>query len=74
MHQTAAQAASGVSPESGIAAASRDLFGLHTTMRDTAWPTASLVALTVYLAMITMLVNLSVDVLYKLTDPRVVFK
>ena len=31
-------------------------------------------ALTVYLAMITMLINLSVDVLYKLVDPRVVFK
>ena len=31
-------------------------------------------ALTVYLAMITMLINLSVDVLYKMVDPRVVFK
>jgi len=31
-------------------------------------------ALTVYLAMLTMLINLSVDVLYKLVDPRVVLK
>ncbi len=31
-------------------------------------------AFTIYLAMITMLVNLSVDVLYKLVDPRVVLK
>ena len=31
-------------------------------------------AFTVYLAMITMLVNLAVDVLYKLVDPRVVLK
>jgi len=31
-------------------------------------------ALTVYLAMITMLINLGVDVLYKMVDPRVVFK
>ncbi len=31
-------------------------------------------AFTVYLAMITMLINLSVDVLYKLVDPRVVLK
>ena len=31
-------------------------------------------ALTVYLAMITMLINLSVDILYKLVDPRVVLK
>lgn len=31
-------------------------------------------ALTVYLAMITMLINLGVDILYKLVDPRVVLK
>jgi peptide/nickel transport system permease protein len=31
-------------------------------------------AATVYLAMITMLINLGVDVLYKLVDPRVVLK
>jgi peptide/nickel transport system permease protein len=31
-------------------------------------------ALTVYLAMLTMLINLAVDVLYKLVDPRVVLK
>jgi peptide/nickel transport system permease protein len=31
-------------------------------------------ALTVYLAMLTMLINLGVDVLYKLADPRVVLK
>ena len=31
-------------------------------------------AVTVYLAVITMLVNLSTDLLYKLVDPRVVFK
>jgi peptide/nickel transport system permease protein len=31
-------------------------------------------ALTVYLAMITMLINLAVDVMYKLADPRVVLK
>ena len=31
-------------------------------------------ALTVYLAFITMLINLAVDVLYKLADPRVVLK
>ena len=31
-------------------------------------------AFTVYLAMITMLINLAVDVLYKLVDPRVVLK
>ena len=31
-------------------------------------------ALTVYLAVITMLINLAVDVLYKLVDPRVVLK
>jgi len=31
-------------------------------------------ALTVYLAFITMLINLAVDVLYKLVDPRVVLK
>jgi peptide/nickel transport system permease protein len=31
-------------------------------------------ALTVYLAMLTMLINLTVDVLYKLVDPRVVLK
>ncbi|MDQ6685500.1 MAG: ABC transporter permease [Pseudomonadota bacterium] len=31
-------------------------------------------ALTVYLAFITMLINLSVDILYKLVDPRVVLK
>ncbi len=31
-------------------------------------------ALTVYLAMLTMLINLSVDILYKLVDPRVVLK
>ena len=31
-------------------------------------------AVTIYLAMITMLVNLAVDVLYKLADPRVVLK
>ena len=31
-------------------------------------------AATVYLAMLTMLINLSVDVLYKAVDPRVSFK
>ena len=31
-------------------------------------------ALTVYLAVLTMLINLSVDILYKLVDPRVVLK
>jgi peptide/nickel transport system permease protein len=31
-------------------------------------------AVTVYLAMLTMLINLAVDVLYKLVDPRVVLK
>ena len=31
-------------------------------------------ALTVYLAMLTMLINLAVDVLYKIVDPRVVLK
>ena len=31
-------------------------------------------ALTVYLAVLTMLINLAVDVLYKLVDPRVVLK
>ena len=31
-------------------------------------------ALTVYLAMLTMLINLSVDILYKLVDPRVVLR
>ena len=31
-------------------------------------------AFTVYLAMITMLVNLAVDILYKLVDPRVVLE
>ena len=31
-------------------------------------------ALTVYLAIITMLINLGVDILYKLVDPRVVLK
>ena len=31
-------------------------------------------ALTVYLAMITMLINLAVDILYKLVDPRVVLE
>ena len=31
-------------------------------------------AITVYLAMITMLVNLAVDVLYKVVDPRVTLK
>lgn len=31
-------------------------------------------ALTVYLAVLTMVINLAVDVLYKLVDPRVVFK
>ena len=31
-------------------------------------------ALTVYLAVLTMLINLTVDVLYKLADPRVVLK
>ncbi len=31
-------------------------------------------AATVYLAMLTMLINLSVDVLYKIVDPRVSFK
>ena len=31
-------------------------------------------AFTVYLAMITMLINLAVDILYKLVDPRVVLK
>jgi Zn-dependent protease with chaperone function len=36
-----------------IGATSRDLFGLHTTMRDAAWPAASLMALAVYLGMST---------------------
>ena len=31
-------------------------------------------AITVYLAMATMLVNLLVDVLYRYADPRVTFK
>jgi peptide/nickel transport system permease protein len=31
-------------------------------------------AITVYLAMITMVINLLVDVLYKLVDPRVVLQ
>ena len=31
-------------------------------------------AITVYLAMITMVINLATDVLFKLVDPRVVFK
>ena len=31
-------------------------------------------AFTVYLAMLTMLINLTVDVLYTLVDPRVVLK
>lgn len=31
-------------------------------------------ALTVYLAMLTMLINLGVDILYKMVDPRLVFK
>ena len=31
-------------------------------------------AVTIYLAMLTMLINLTVDVLYKLVDPRVVLK
>jgi peptide/nickel transport system permease protein len=31
-------------------------------------------AVTVYLAMITMLINLTVDVMYKVVDPRVAFK
>ena len=31
-------------------------------------------AVTIYLAVLTMLINLSVDLLYKLTDPRVVLK
>jgi peptide/nickel transport system permease protein len=31
-------------------------------------------AVTVYLAMLTMIVNLLVDVMYKLVDPRVSFK
>ena len=31
-------------------------------------------ALTVYLAFLTMLINLAVDILYKLVDPRVVLK
>jgi peptide/nickel transport system permease protein len=31
-------------------------------------------AVTVYLAMLTMLVNLGADILYKLIDPRVVLK
>jgi peptide/nickel transport system permease protein len=31
-------------------------------------------AVTVYLAMLTMLINLAVDFLYKLVDPRVVLK
>ena len=31
-------------------------------------------AVTVYLAVITMVINLLVDVLYKLVDPRVSFK
>jgi peptide/nickel transport system permease protein len=30
--------------------------------------------LTMYLAMLTMLVNLGADILYKLIDPRVVLK
>lgn len=36
-----------------IAATSQGLFALHTTMRDTAWPTASLMALSVYAAIST---------------------
>lgn len=31
-------------------------------------------AVTVYLAIITMVINLAVDVLYKFVDPRVQFK
>jgi len=31
-------------------------------------------ATTVYLAMLTMVINLAVDILYKLVDPRVVLK
>jgi peptide/nickel transport system permease protein len=31
-------------------------------------------AVTVYLAMLTMLINLMVDILYKWVDPRVVLK
>ena len=31
-------------------------------------------ALTIYLAMLTMLINLTVDILYKWVDPRVVLK
>jgi len=31
-------------------------------------------AVTVYLAVLTMLINLSVDLLYKMVDPRVVLK
>jgi peptide/nickel transport system permease protein len=31
-------------------------------------------AVTVYLALVTMLINLMVDVLYKTVDPRVTFK
>jgi peptide/nickel transport system permease protein len=31
-------------------------------------------AITVYLAALTMVINLATDVLFKLVDPRVVFK
>ena len=31
-------------------------------------------AVTVYLAMLTMIINLLVDVMYKVIDPRVTFK
>jgi peptide/nickel transport system permease protein len=31
-------------------------------------------AVTVYLAMVTMIINLVVDILYKFVDPRVSFK
>jgi peptide/nickel transport system permease protein len=31
-------------------------------------------AVTIYLAVLTMLINLLTDMLYKLVDPRVVFK
>ena len=31
-------------------------------------------AVAIYLAMLTMLINLAADILYKLTDPRVVLK
>ena len=31
-------------------------------------------AVTIYLAVLTMVINLAIDVLYKLVDPRVVLK